>query len=98
MKELLAEIGLNIGLIVSGLFGSILTLKRTAGQTLGTTLISILTGVGSANYLTPIFIDLLNIQTNNLKFGIAFLLGYLGLNGIEYAINRLLNSSAKKGD
>ena len=90
MRELLNEIGLNIGLIVSGFFGSLLTLKENKKRTFGTTMISIATGVGSANYLTPIIVDTLNIHADNFKFGIAFLLGYLGLSGIEYAINKFI--------
>lgn len=93
MREILAEIGLNVGLMVSGLFGSLVTIKRGSGETIFTAIISIATGVGSANYLTPVLIELLNVQSENSKFGIAFILGYLGLNGIEYAIGRLLKQS-----
>jgi len=90
MKELLTELGINAGLITSGLFGSLLTIKRDSTKRLGAVLLSITTGVGSANYLTPIVVDFVNINNRNLEFGIAFILGYLGLSGIEFAVKRAL--------
>ena len=90
MKELLSEIGINAGLITSGLFGSLLNIKKDASTRISTVLFSIIAGVGSANYITPIVIDFINIHNRNFEFGIAFILGYLGLNGIEFAIKKLI--------
>ena len=90
MKELLTEVGINAGLITSGLFGSLLNIKKDASRRLSTVLLSIGTGVGSANYLTPIVVDFININNRNFEFGVAFILGYLGLNGIEFAIKKLI--------
>jgi hypothetical protein len=92
MKEFLAELGMNAGLIVAGLFGSLLTLRGDAAKRLGSVMVSLGTGVGSANYLTPVVIDLLGVQSRNLEFGIAFILGYLGLNGIDFLARRLFES------
>jgi hypothetical protein len=90
MKEILAELGINASLIVAGLFGSLLTVKRDASKRIGEVLLSIAAGVGSANYLTPIVIDFIDIKNRNMEFGIAFILGYIGLNGIEYVIRRTI--------
>ena len=89
-ENILQEVGINAGLIVSGLFGSLLTIKKGAATRLSSVLISIATGVGSANYITPVVVDSLSIQNNNLTFGIAFILGFLGLRGIEYAIAKIM--------
>ena len=88
--NLLQEVGINAGLVVSGLFGSLLTIKKGASARLGSIAVSISTGVGSANYLTPVVVDSLSIDNQNLTFGIAFILGFLGLSGIEYAIKRFM--------
>lgn len=90
MPKILTELGINAGLIVAGLFGSLLNLNKSSAKRLGPALLSLATGVGSANYLTPVVIDVLNINGRNFEFGIAFIMGYLGLNGIEYAIGKLL--------
>lgn len=89
-ENILQEIGINAGLIVSGLFGSLLTIKQGAAARIGSVAISITTGVGSANYITPIVVDSLSITNQNLTFGIAFILGFLGLSGIEYAIKKFV--------
>jgi hypothetical protein len=94
MKELLTEVGINAGLITSGLFGSLLNIKKDASRRLSTVLLSIGTGVGSANYLTPIVVDVININSRNFEFGVAFILGYLGLTGIEFAIMKVLPQAA----
>jgi hypothetical protein len=96
MKELLTEVGINAGLITSGLFGSLLNIKKDASRRLSTVLLSIGTGVGSANYLTPIVVDIINIDNRNFEFGVAFILGYLGLTGIEFAIMKVLPQAAQK--
>jgi hypothetical protein len=96
MKELLTEVGINAGLITSGLFGSLLNIKKDSSRRLSTVLLSIGTGVGSANYLTPIVVDVININSRNFEFGVAFILGYLGLTGIEFAIMKVLPQAAQK--
>ena len=84
----LQEVGINAGLVVSGLFGSLLTIKKGDATKLSSVAISITTGVGSANYITPIVVDSLGITNHNLTFGIAFILGFLGLRGIEMVIEK----------
>jgi len=90
VENVLQEVGINAGLIVSGLFGSLLTIKKGAATHLGSIALSIAAGVGSANYITPIVVDSLSITNQNLTFGVAFILGFLGLSGIDYAIKKLL--------
>lgn len=89
-ENILQEIGINAGLIVSGLFGSLLTIKKGHATRLSSVALSIATGVGSANYITPIVVDFVGIQSQNLMFGVAFILGFLGLSGIDFAIKKLL--------
>jgi hypothetical protein len=90
VENILQEVGINAGLIVSGLFGSLLTIKKGAATRLSSIALSIAAGVGSANYITPIVVDSLSITNQNLTFGVAFILGFLGLSGIDYAIKKLL--------
>lgn len=85
----LQEVGINAGLVVSGLFGSLLTIKKGDATKLSSIAISITTGIGSANYITPIVVDSLGVTNHNLTFGIAFILGFLGLRGIEMVIEKI---------
>jgi len=87
MKTFFEEIGINIGLSIAGLFGSLLLLGKQAVSNMRSTLVSLITGVASANYLTPIVTDTMKLSEDSYKFGIAFILGFLGLKGIEKITN-----------
>ena len=90
MKEILAEIGINIGISIAGLFGSLLMLGKKAAINLKTTFFSIVTGVASANYLTPIIIDVAGVA-EEYELSIGFILGFLGLKGVEYVSNKFID-------
>jgi hypothetical protein len=95
MKEILESIGINIGISVAGLFGSLLLLGKESAKDWRTSLFSILAGTGSANYITPIACKILNIN-KDYELGIAFILGFLGLKGVEMISKKLLNIKDKK--
>lgn len=88
MKDALREFGINIGLLVAGFAGSLLTVKRDGHKDWFTTVTSLLAGTLSANYLTPIAIDTFGMKNSNTQYATAFLLGFLGLHGVEFVIDR----------
>lgn len=89
MREFLEEIGINIGLSVAGFFGSLLMLGKSSAFDLRMTFTSIIAGVAAANYLTPIVVDILRLGDSDYVLSIAFLIGFLGLKGVEVASNKL---------
>ena len=95
MKEILENIGINIGISVAGLFGSLLLIGKTATINLKTTFFSIVSGVASANYITPLVMDLSHVDVK-YQMSVAFILGFLGLKGVEFFSNKFLNK--KKDD
>lgn len=92
MKELLQDLGINIGMSVAGFFGSILMVGKDAAFDLRKSLGSIFAGVASANYLTPVACDAFSITKVNYQFSIAFLLGFLGLKGVELVLSKVLKN------
>jgi len=92
MDEILKNIGINIGLIVAGFFGSLLMLGKNSSENLKSTLISIVTGVASANYLTPLVIEMFKVETRSYTLSIAFILGFLGLKGVEYITSKFIKN------
>lgn len=90
MKGILQELGINIGMSVAGLFGSVLMVGKDAAMDLRKSITSIFAGVASANYLTPVASDLFGVDKVNYQFSIAFLLGFLGLKGVELLLNKVL--------
>lgn len=88
IKKLLSEIGLDVTLMLAGLFGSLIMVAKKTNQDLRATALGIISGTLSANYLTQIVVDLAGMEGKN-KYGVAFLLGYLGLKGVETLIEKL---------
>jgi len=94
--EYLKTIGIDVGLLISGLFGAILLLSKNAAEDLRTTVLSLIGGAASANYMTPIILDMFKINTPNANYGIAFLLGFLGLKGVELVTEKLFGKQEKE--
>jgi len=90
MKTFFDEIGINIMQSIAGLFGSLLLVGKGAAKNLKQTFFAIITGVASANYLTPVVCDVLRISDTNYSNGVAFILGFLGLKGVEAISKKFL--------
>jgi len=89
MKDFFESIGVNIGIALAGMFGSLIMLGKNSSANLRTTLFAIITGVSSANYITPIVSNMINIS-EQYQMGVAFILGFLGLKGVEKISEKLL--------
>lgn len=92
LREILQEIGINIGISVAGLFGSLLLIGKSATTNLRATFFSIVSGVASANYITPVVVDIADIDPD-YDMSIAFILGFLGLKGVELVTSKFLNKT-----
>jgi hypothetical protein len=79
-----------VGLLVSGLFGSILLTSKQSAMNLTRTISSLIGGAASANYITPVIINITKLDETHYHYSIAFLLGFLGLKGIEYFSHKIL--------
>jgi hypothetical protein len=88
INEWLASIGIDITLMMAGMFGSLLMISKKSAYNIKAAMIGIVSGTLSANYLTSIFINLFELEGKS-QYGIAFLLGYFGLKGVETIINKI---------
>jgi hypothetical protein len=50
---------------------------------------SLIAGTLSANYLTPLAITAFGLQNSSSQYAVAFMLGFLGLRGVEYILDKL---------
>ena len=86
----LQQYGIDIGLLISGLFGAILLTSKGSAMNLGRTCSSLVGGAASANYITPVIISITKLDNMHFQYSIAFLLGFLGLKGVEYFSAKIL--------
>lgn len=88
-EAILLKYGIDIGFLVSGFFGSLLLVSKKSSQKLKTTIASILAGMACANYLTPVALALIPESVRGgSKYAMAFVLGFMGLKGLEYIIEK----------
>lgn len=97
MKQILQEIGFNIGISVAGFFGALILVGKKQKNNLKTTFFAIVTGVASANYLTPIIIDITRMS-DKYEMSVAFILGFLGVKGVEFVSDYLIQKAEKNGN
>lgn len=86
----LKELGIEIGFLVSGLFGAILMLSKK-NENIKSAILSIVGGMASANYLTPVMVEMVNMKDVKLQNGLAFITGFLGLKLVEIVSEKFLN-------
>lgn len=96
MKAFLEEVGIHVGLSVAGFFGSLLMIGKASAFDLKTTFTSIIAGVASANYLTPVVVDIFNMGNSDYVLSIAFLIGFMGLRGVEMVMKKLFKSDTEE--
>ena len=89
----LEELGINVGLSIAGFFGSFFFIEK--GKDLKETLVAMFGGVASANYLTPVVCDWFCVDKINHQFSVAFILGFMGLKGVERMAHKLFNQKPK---
>jgi hypothetical protein len=96
IEAFLIRYGIDIGFLVSGFFGALLLVSKNSAQKLSTTIASILAGTACANYLTPVVMSVLpqGVQTNG-KYAVAFVMGFMGLKGLELILEKWFNKSIK---
>lgn len=90
----LKEDGIDVSLALAGLFGALMTTTRTAGLNIGRSVLSLVGGAASANYLTPLLIHISRLEDSaHYSFAAAFLLGFAGLRLVEAISSRFLTTN-----
>ena len=79
----LKENGIDAGLLVAGLGGSLMMMSKTAGLNAGRTILATVGGAASANYVTPLILHATKLDHDTYAYSVAFLLGFAGLRAIE---------------
>ena len=93
--EQLQKMGIQIGFLISGLFGAILMATKNAKTDAKSVILSLVGGMSAANFLTPVLVDTLNIVNVKHQNGVAFIAGFLGLKLVELVSEKFLEKVGK---
>ena len=89
----LKEDGIDISLALAGLFGALMSTTKTAGAHIGKSMLSLVGGAASANYLTPLLIHISKLEdSSHYSFALAFLLGFAGLRVVDLISSKFLDN------
>ncbi len=94
--DTLKALGIDLTLCIAGTAGAVITIGKKALENLAVTFTSIVAGVGCANYLTPIIMDMANLDNPKWQTGLAFILGTLGLKTVEIFGQRVEDALRRK--
>lgn len=88
MKDILHSLGIDITFSAAGFLGSAIMFYNKKKKTLGGAFIAFTSGILCANYVTPVITASLGLEGEKMERGMAFILGFIGLQGVEYLINK----------
>ena len=88
MIDLLKELGIDVPLIMAGFSGGFATLIKNKTLKWSEKAVVLCSGGMSANYITPLFAELLNVSEGTF-LGLAFFVGFGGLKFVEYLFEKL---------
>jgi hypothetical protein len=89
------SVGIDLFMYLAGVAGAIVSLPKQKAFTLIEKSFVILSGGLVSMYLAPVFADWMHAGTNT-RYGLGFIVGYLGLKSVEMAIDWL--KSRKNGN
>jgi len=89
----LKDAGIDVGLAIAGLFGSVLMSSKNSGENIVRTVASLIGGAASANYVTPLILKVARLDSEpQYSYAAAFLLGFCGLRAVETISSKMFNS------
>jgi hypothetical protein len=98
MKDnFLENAGIDIRLLLAGFFGALL-LVRKEGKTLKENLMTLLTGAGSATFLTPFLLEFLSIKSTSALSFFGFIVGFGSIRIVEFIMDKYFKPKQKDGN
>lgn len=92
MKELLNLLSIDKAFFIAGAIGALAGISGGSKRDMVSKVSGFFLGVAGAIYLTPLTSELLDVQNEKSKLGIAVIIGYLGIRGIQELITNKLKT------
>jgi hypothetical protein len=86
----LIEYGIKIPFVIAGFFGALLSVSKEK-YTLQQNILIVISGIGSANYMTGFILELLTFSSKEAGYFFALVCGNSGLKLISIAIDKFSN-------
>lgn len=83
--ELLLDYGFSVVYFIAGVFGALASMVRKKELTFWERVVTIISGGGTAAYITPMVVDIVNLADGS-SYGMAFVIGFAGLKMVEWIL------------
>lgn len=96
--QVLHDIGIDVAMMIAGLSGGLVSLRKDDDLSHWQKLLTVASGGMISTYLTPIFLSLfVKMFGDSIKvqYGLAFIIGYMGLKSIEFIISKFSKNNSK---
>lgn len=89
--------GFEVFLMIAGFMGALVNVSRDKNLTVVEKGLTVVSGGLIANYLTPLILDWIKAG-DSARYGLAFIMGYMGLKSVEFAIDWLHKKKGSKDE
>jgi hypothetical protein len=86
--EFFRHFGVEVATFCAGIAGAFVSVRKKQLRFVER-LATVFSGGLIATYITPLFLNFVNIDSN-YSYGIAFVIGSLGMGGLEFIIKRVI--------
>ncbi len=93
----LKMMGFELVLMIAGFMGALVNVSRDKNLTVIEKALTVISGGLIANYITPLILDWIKAG-DSARYGLAFIMGYMGLKSVEYAIDWLHQKKRRDED
>lgn len=94
IKQFFKGIGINIIYLIAGVLGSYVSVSNSKELTKLEKIATVFSGGIIATYITPLVSNWMSMNADS-EYGLAFVLGYMGLKGVEITIKKLKSKFIK---
>lgn len=89
MREFFESLGIQLSLLVAGFAGGLVSINKDNKLSVWGKITVIISGGFIATYITPVFFLVFKFEDERAKYGVAFIVGYMGLKAIELLVEKL---------
>jgi len=90
-------VGFEVGMFIAGLFGAFVNTNTMKGLKPYERAGLIISGGLVANYITPVLVNIMDFNEST-QFGMAFVIGYMGMTSIAYIVDYIKKKLQIKED
>lgn len=89
--------GIDLGIVLAGFAGAVILSIRDRKKSISKSIACVVAGTLCATYMTPLVLNVTpEYVKENGKYAVAFMMGYMGLKGLEFLSETFMDYLSQK--